>query len=70
MSGLAKALIVLGLSLAALGAVLLFLGKIPLLGRLPGDVVVKRPGFTLYLPLGTSLLLSAILSLLLWLWKR
>ncbi|NTU59721.1 MAG: DUF2905 family protein [Deltaproteobacteria bacterium] len=69
MSELGKALIGAGLLLAAAGVVLLVLGRLPLLGRLPGDILVRRPGFTFYFPLGTSLLLSALLSLLLW-WLR
>jgi hypothetical protein len=40
------------------------------LGRLPGDVVIEREGFKLYLPIATSILLSLGLSLLLWLWRR
>lgn len=70
MNGLGRTLIALGLGLVALGALLVLAGKIPFLGRLPGDFVVRRPGFTLYAPLGTSLLLSALLTLLLWLLRR
>ena len=54
------------------GAVMLLLGaffsfgpRIPWLGRLPGDIVVERPNFRFYFPLGTSLLISIILSLIL-----
>lgn len=68
--GLGKALVAVGLATAALGGLLLLVGKVPFLGRLPGDLVVRRPGFTFYFPLGTSLLLSALLSLLLWLFRR
>ena len=38
--------------------------------RLPGDIVIERPGYSIYLPLGTSLLVSLLLSLLLWLFRR
>ena len=54
--------IVLGLSLIVIGAVS---GKATWLGRLPGDIVIQRERWALYVPLGTSLLLSAVLSLLL-----
>lgn len=40
------------------------------LGRLPGDVIVRRPGFTLVFPIATSLILSLLLALLLWLFRR
>jgi len=69
-TGLAKLLIVSGLALAGLGVLLAFAGKVPFLGRLPGDLVVQRPGFTLYLPLGTCLLLSLLVSLVFWLLNR
>ncbi len=70
MTGLAKALIAAGLLLAGLGAVLLLAGKIPFLGRLPGDIVIQRPGFSFYFPLGTCLVLSLLLSLVFWLFRR
>ena len=58
------------------GAVLLLVGLIIFaaerfgLGRLPGDIVIEREGFTLYLPLATSLLVSLGLTLVLWLLSR
>lgn len=67
---LGRLLIVLGIGLLAAGLLLSFGGRLPWLGRLPGDVVVDRPGFRLYLPLGTSLLLSLLLSGVLWLLRR
>jgi len=65
-----KLLILLGLSLTAAGLLLTFAGKIPLLGKLPGDLRIERENFTFYFPLGTCLLLSALLSLLYWLFRR
>ncbi len=70
MIGLGRTLIVLGIVLVAAGLLVLAAGKLPFLGRLPGDIVIRRPGFTLYFPLGTSILLSLLLSLLLWLLRR
>ena len=61
--------------LIAAGLTLLLAGLLwPLLsrylGRLPGDIVVRRPGFTLVFPIATSLVLSLLLTLLLWLFRR
>jgi hypothetical protein len=70
--GLGRALIGLGLVLVALGLVVVVADRFPGLriGRLPGDLSVERPGFRLYVPLATSLLVSLVLSLLLWLFSR
>jgi hypothetical protein len=65
-----RALIVAGIVLIVVGAVLSLAGRLPWLGRLPGDVVVRRGGFTFYFPLGTCLLLSLALTLLFSLWRR
>jgi hypothetical protein len=70
MQGLGKSLIVFGLIIAAVGVVLTFAGKIPWLGRLPGDIYVKRDNFTFYFPLATSILISVIISLILWLLRK
>lgn len=70
MEGIGKALLVFGLVIAAAGAALLLLGKAPILGRLPGDITVERPGFTIHLLIGTSVLLSVVVSLVLWLLRR
>ena len=70
MEGIGRALLALGLIVAALGGAILLFGKVPFLGRLPGDITVQRPGFTLHVPLATSLLLSAVVSLVLWLLRR
>jgi hypothetical protein len=58
-----KILVVIGLLVVVSGLFLVFHGKVPFLGKLPGDVVVKRGGFTLYFPLTTMILISVILSL-------
>jgi DUF2905 family protein len=59
---LGRFLIGLGLAIAALGAVLLLFNALP---RLPGDIYVQRKGFTLYIPIVGSLLLSLLLTILL-----
>ncbi len=66
MSELGKVLLLMGLVLLVLGLLLTFFEKLPLgLGRLPGDIVIKRDGFTFYFPLATSIVLSVLLSVLL-----
>jgi len=67
-----KLLLVLAVILAVVGLALLFGGKIPFLGKLPGDLFFKKGNFSFYFPLATSLLLSVVLTLLLWLvqWFR
>lgn len=70
MHGLGRSLIVLGLIIVAVGVVLTFAGKIPWVGRLPGDIYVKRGSFTFYFPLATSILISVILSFILWLLRK
>jgi hypothetical protein len=69
MAELAKTLIFLGAALIVVGAALLLLQKTPL-GRLPGDLLVKREHFTFYFPLATSIILSIIISLILYLINR
>lgn len=69
---LGKLLVVVGLGLALLG-VIIWLGGGNLLGwfgRLPGDIRVERPGFRFYAPLASMLLLSLLLSAVLWLLRR
>jgi hypothetical protein len=60
----ARLLIMFGLILAAVGGLLLLIGKIPYIGKLPGDIYIQRRNFTFYFPLATSILLSIILTLL------
>lgn len=59
-----KFLILLGCVLAFVGGLLLLWGKIPLLGRLPGDIVIHQRGWSLYFPLATCILISILLTLL------
>ncbi|RMG73613.1 MAG: DUF2905 domain-containing protein [Nitrospirae bacterium] len=65
-----KLLILFGIIIVAVGAFLILGGKLPFLGKLPGDILIQRKNFTFYFPLGTSILLSIILSLILWLISR
>jgi hypothetical protein len=68
--GLGKSLILLGLLIALIGVLFTLAGKIPWIGRLPGDIYVKRENFTFYFPLATSIILSLLLSFILWLFRR
>ena len=70
MSDLGRVLIVLGLVLAATGVALTFAGRVPWIGRLPGDVQIQRGSWTFYFPLATSVLLSVALTLILWIVGR
>lgn len=60
---LAKFLVIAGFALIGLGIILLFSDKIPFLGKLPGDIVVKKRNFTFYFPIATSILISIVLSI-------
>ncbi|HEV8530228.1 MAG TPA: DUF2905 domain-containing protein [Methylomirabilota bacterium] len=74
MADLGKMLLGVGLVMVLLGGILLlvsnFAGKVPWLGRLPGDIYIERGSWRFYFPLGTSILLSVVLSLLVWLFSR
>jgi hypothetical protein len=65
-----KLLIGLGIVMIAIGGVLLLFGKIPFIGKLPGDIMVQKKNFTFYFPLATSILLSLLLTLLFWLFGK
>ena len=70
MAPIGKMLILTGLVLVVLGVLFLLAGKIGWIGRLPGDITIRRGNATFYFPLATSLLVSAILSLLFWLFRK
>lgn len=70
MSDLGRGLILCGLLMVAVGFLFVLSARFPWLGRLPGDIFIKREHFSFYMPLATSLLISLLLSLLFWLLKR
>ncbi|MFH1577470.1 MAG: DUF2905 domain-containing protein [Candidatus Omnitrophota bacterium] len=70
MPALGKLLIILGIALIACGVFLYFVGKIPFLGRLPGDIYVEKGKLTFYFPLVTCIFLSLFLSLVFWFFPR
>jgi hypothetical protein len=61
-----KSLVLFGVVLALVGLVLMFSDKIPWLGKLPGDIHIKRENFELWFPITTSIIVSVLLSLILW----
>jgi hypothetical protein len=65
-----KVLIIFGIVIIAVGSLFLISGKIPWLGRLPGDIMIQKKNFTLYFPLATSIVLSVLLTLIFWLFGR
>jgi hypothetical protein len=70
MHEIGKPLMVIGIVLFVAGAAVFFAHKVPGLGRLPGDIVIQKKNVTIFFPLATSILVSAILSLIFWLWSR
>lgn len=67
---LGKSLIILGILITLIGSLILFSDKIPFIGRLPGDIYIKRDNYSFYFPLATGLLISLIVSFILWLIRK
>ena len=61
-----KVLIIVGLAIAAIGVVIVLVGRVPWIGRLPGDIHVQRDNWSFYFPLTTSIIVSVVLSLVLY----
>ena len=70
MAGLGKILIAFGLLLVILGLLFSLGGKLPWLGHLPGDIYIQRERFTFYFPLTTCLLISVIITVVLYFFRR
>jgi hypothetical protein len=64
-----KTLILLGIVILAVGLLWPWLGKLPI-GRLPGDIIIDRPHLKVYIPITTMILVSLVVSLILWLIKK
>ena len=64
LSEIGKFLIAAGLLMAVAGIIMIFLPKLPFIGRLPGDIVIKRGNFTFYFPVATSIILSIVLTII------
>jgi len=70
MAGLGRTLIYLGMLLVVIGLIISLAGKLPWLGHLPGDISIERERFSFYFPLATCVLISVILSLVLYFFRR
>ena len=70
MQDIGKVLIVVGVLTTVIGGALLLAGRLPWLGQLPGDVVVRRGPVTFYFPIVTSIIVSVVLTLILSLFRR
>lgn len=66
MTTVGKLLILFGIVIVGIGVLLTFFDKIPYLGKLPGDIHIKRENFQLYFPIATSIILSLLLTLIFW----
>jgi hypothetical protein len=66
---MSRTLIILGLAIAAVGFLWPWISRLGL-GRLPGDILIQRESFTFYAPITTGILVSVVLSLVLWLFSR
>jgi len=64
-SSFGKILMVLGIIIFLMGGLMLVAGKFPYIGRLPGDIYIKRENFTFYFPLATGIILSIVLTIVL-----
>ena len=70
MQELGKTIMIIGAVLLAIGVALYFQKSLPFLGKLPGDILIKKENFTFYFPLATSLLLSLLLTLFFYLFRK
>jgi hypothetical protein len=62
-----KFIVLVGLVIVGVGVVMMFFDKIPFVGKLPGDISIKKENFQLYVPITTSIVLSIVISLVVWL---
>lgn len=70
MAEIGKSIIIIGALLIIIGLLVTFSSKIPYLGKLPGDIYIHKKGVTFYFPLATSIILSAIFSIILYLLRK
>ena len=70
MAEFGKILIFIGLLLAILGIIFVIGNKIPFIGKLPGDIAVERKNYSFYLPVTTCIIISIVISFVLWLFSR
>lgn len=65
-----KALVIIGGIIILIGLLMMFGSKIPYIGRLPGDIIIKKRNFTFYFPITTLILLNLVLLLISWLFRK
>ncbi|RMF62019.1 MAG: DUF2905 domain-containing protein [Calditrichaeota bacterium] len=65
-SSLGKFLIGVGLFIVALGFVFLFFEKLPSIGKLPGDIIIRKKNFTFYFPITTLIILNLVIWIIIW----
>ncbi len=70
LSSLGKVLIIIGLIIAAVGILLVLAPKVPWLGKLPGDILIKKENFRFYFPVTTCIVISIILTLIFYLFRK
>ncbi len=70
MPALGKMLIILGAVIILIGLGFIFADKIPYIGRLPGDIYVKRERWSFYFPITTSIIISIVLTIIMWLFRK
>jgi len=64
-----KTLIIIGIAILVIGLLWPWLGKLPF-GRLPGDIIIDRPNMKLYFPITTMIIISIVISVILWLFRK
>lgn len=64
-----KTLIIIGIVIVVIGVLWPWLGKIPL-GRLPGDIMINKPSIKVYIPITTMVVISVVISLILWIIRK
>ncbi|MDZ4712469.1 MAG: DUF2905 domain-containing protein [bacterium] len=65
-----KIIMIFGIVIFLAGLIISFFDKIPFLGKLPGDITIRRENFTIYFPVVTSIIISILLSLFFYLWNK
>ena len=64
-SNLGKILIYIGIGIAILGGLLLLFSKVPFIGKLPGDIIIKKENFSFYFPIASGIIISIVLTIIL-----
>jgi hypothetical protein len=70
LSSLGKILIITGLAIAGIGVLLVLTPKVPWLGKLPGDILIKKDNVRFYFPITTCIVISIILTFLFYLFRK